>query len=186
VPIAFADKCQQIVPDKESITSTLPLCLFIGSYISPNVQGIEWFVKNVLPHVNIRLKIVGKGMAKLKENNTLFNDIEIVSDVPDMQPYFLEADFIVLPIFTGSGMKVKTCESLMYGKNILGTDEAFEGYSLDAEKVGGRCNNEKEFINCLNKYIQFPIPRFNNYSRRIYEQFYSEEASVKAFEDVFQ
>ena len=186
VPIAFADKCQQLVPDKESITSTQPLCLFIGSYFPPNVQGIMWFVKDVLPHVNIRLKIVGKGMAKLKENNTLFNDIEIVSDAPDMQPHFIDADFIVLPIFTGSGMKVKTCESLMYGKNILGTDEAFEGYNLDAEKVGGRCNNEKDFINHLNKYIQSPIPRFNSYSRHIYEQFYSEEASVKAFEEVFQ
>ena len=28
-------------------------------------------------------------------------------------------------------MKVKTCEALMYGKNILGTTETFEGYELD-------------------------------------------------------
>ena len=67
---------------KESLTSTQPLCLFIGSYFPPNVQGIERFVKKVLPHVNIRLKIVGKGMAKLKEHNPLFNDIEIVCDAP--------------------------------------------------------------------------------------------------------
>jgi hypothetical protein len=36
-------------------------------------------------------------------------------------------------------MKVKTCESLMFGKNIFATTEAFEGYELDYDKVGALC-----------------------------------------------
>ncbi len=39
-------------------------------------------------------------------------------------------DYIISPIFVGGGMKVKTCEALMYGKNIIGTSESFEGYDI--------------------------------------------------------
>lgn len=38
---------------------------------------------------------------------------------------------MVMPIFSGSGMKVKTAEALMYGKFLIGTKEAFEGYEID-------------------------------------------------------
>ena len=55
-----------------------------------------------------------------------------------------EGKSVTSEVETGSGMKVKTCEALMYGKNILGTDEAFEGYELDTARVGGRCNNAED------------------------------------------
>ena len=86
------------------------------------------------------MKIVGKGMGRIRDNYYVPENVEIVGDAPDLLPYFEEADIMVLPIFKGSGMKVKTCESLMYGKNIIGTDEAFEGYALDYSKAGGKCN----------------------------------------------
>ena len=73
-------------------------------------------MQNVYPHVNISVKIVGKGMNKLREHYNIPDNIEVISDVPDLKPYFEEADLMILPIFKGSGMKVKTCESLMYGK----------------------------------------------------------------------
>lgn len=185
VPIALADKCNNITFDQDSKTSDKPLCLFLGSFFAANVEGILWFIKNVLPHVNIRLQIVGKGMSKLKENSDILENIEIISDAPDLAPYFLSADFMILPIFSGSGMKVKTCESLMYGKNILGTDEAFEGYSLDTDKVGGRCNTAEDFIKCIKHFAEHPVRRFNQYSRLTYEEYYSENSSLKTFQAVF-
>lgn len=185
VPIALPDKCSHTVFDTTTMTRRKPLCLFLGSYFAANVEGITWFVKQVLPHVNIELKIVGREMSRLKEKDACFNNIEIVSNAPNLAPFFLEADFMILPIFAGSGMKVKTCESLMYGKNILGTDEAFEGYDIDTNRVGGCCRTADDFINRINQYAQAPIPRHNAYARNTYEQFYSEEASLKVFRQVF-
>ena len=113
-------------------------------------------------------------------------DIEVVSDAPDLRPYFEEADFMILPVFAGSGMKIKTCESLMYGKNILGSDESFEGYAVDAERVGGRCNTAEEYISRLRHFIQHPVPRFNRYSRDCFLKNYSEESSRAVFCSVFE
>ncbi len=185
-PIALEDKCATTEFDLKATTGRRPLCLFLGSYFAANAEGITWFVKNVLPHVDIDLKIVGRGMARLKEDNDCFRDIEIVSDAPDLAPYFLSADFMILPIFSGSGMKVKTCESLMYGKNILGTDEAFEGYTLDAARVGGCCNTADDFIQCLQRYAANPLPRFNSYSRKVYEESYSDTSSLSVFRKAFE
>ena len=127
IPVTLSDRLE-VQPDKTIKTGKRPKCLSIGAYFGPNNEGILWFVKHVLPHINVEYKIVGKGMAKLKEENLgLLRDIEVVSDAPSLAPYFEEADMMILPIFSGSGMKVKTCESLMYGKNILATDEALEG-----------------------------------------------------------
>ena len=183
IPVAFKDKyLKEHYP--QDITAQQPLCLFLGAYFPPNNEGIVWFVQNVLSYVNIRMKVVGKGMARLKAEEPALKDIEVISDAPDLLPCFEEADIMVLPIFKGSGMKVKTCESLMYGKNIIATDEAFVGYDVNYDKVGGKCNTAEEFIACIQDFEQHPRPRFNTYSRQMFLEKYSEEAVVEKFKMV--
>lgn len=183
IPIAFKDKYLKDNYSQEMTTSQ-PLCLFLGAYFPPNNEGIVWFVKNVLPHVNIRMKVVGKGMARLKAEEPALKDIEVISDAPDLLPFFEEADIMILPIFKGSGMKVKTCESLMYGKNIIATNEAFVGYDVDYDKVGGKCNTAEEFIARIKEFEKNPRPRFNAYSRQMFLEKYSEESVVEKFREV--
>lgn len=113
-------------------------------------------------------------MEKIKEEEPIMHDVEVIGSVPDLTPYINEADIMILPIFKGSGMKVKTCESLMFGKNILGTDEAFEGYDADYDRIGGKCNTADDFIGKINDFITSPRPRFNTYSRQLYLERYSE------------
>ena len=158
--------------------------MFLGSYFPANVEGIEWFVKNVLPKVNISMQIVGKGMEKLKEADWMHPDIEVLSNVPDLDPLFEAADIMVLPIFKGSGMKVKTCESMMFGKNIIGTPEAWSGYELDYSKAGACCLTADEFIAAVNDFCQHPRPRFNEYSRSVYVNQYSADRMVDKFRAV--
>lgn len=183
IPVAFKDKYLRKAYSAEA-TRPQPLCLFLGAYFPPNNEGIVWFVKNVLPHVNVQMKVVGKGMARLKAEEPLLKDIEVISDAPDLLPYFEDADIMVLPIFKGSGMKVKTCESLMYGKNIIATDEAFMGYDVDYKRVGGKCNTAMEFIACIHDFETNPRPRFNAYSRQMFLDKYSEESVVEKFKQV--
>lgn len=168
-----------------TLTGRRPKCIFLGSYSKPNNDGVLFFVKNVLPYVDIDFKVVGKGMSKLKQENKCMENVETLSDVPDLRPYFEEADFMILPVFAGSGMKIKTCESLMYGKNILASSESLEGYHLDPEKIGGLCNTANDYIKRLKYYIEHPIPRFNAYSRKVYLDNHSEAATYNKFSAVF-
>lgn len=182
-PIAFFDKYNRDTYPSE-FTQKQPVCTFLGSYFPANNEGIEWFVKNVFPYVSIQMRIVGKGMNKIKNEPWMLPEIEVLANVPDLLPIFEESDLMVFPIFKGGGMKVKTCESLMYGKNIIGTDEAWEGYNLDYEKAGARCNTADEFINAISNYQQHPKPRFNQYSRQKFLQDYSETNAIKIYKEV--
>ena len=130
------------------------------------------------------MKIVGRGMSKLQEESPALREIEVVSDAPDLLPHLQDADIVVLPIFSGSGMKVKTCESLMYGKNIVGTTEAFEGYDIDYSLIGGNCKTAQEFIDCIQNFTHNPRPRFNDYARQTYLQKYSLSAIKQSFETI--
>ena len=183
--VAFKDIYNKTVYPS-GFTSNVPVCLFLGAYFSMNVQGILWFVKEVLPEVNIRLQIVGKGMDALQSSLPKNSQIEVFSDVPELEPYIETADFMLLPIFKGSGMKIKTCESLMYGKNIIGTSETFEGYELDYDKVGALCNTKEEFIASLNRFSQNPLPRFNSYSREIFLEKYTDQERLNRFRKLFE
>ncbi len=125
--------------------------LFVGSYFSPNVEGVRWFVEKVIPNANCELTVAGKGMEKLKFLES--DKIRILGTIENLLPLYESADAVIIPIFSGGGMKVKTAEALMYGKKILATDEALIGY--DKEQIEGivRCNTAEEFITAVNECI---------------------------------
>jgi polysaccharide biosynthesis protein PslH len=184
IPISFKDEFDKALLPEKGITSKPPTLLFIGNNWYPNVHGILWFIKNVLDDVDIKLQIVGMGLSVLKDK-FVHPKIEFLGFVPDLQPVVLNADYMVSPIFQGSGMKVKTCEALMFGKNIIGTTEAFQGYEVDPGKVGAVCDTKEEFINTINRLSAFERRKFNAYSREQFMGTYSFPATLKKFEKLF-
>lgn len=191
IPITFEDRLNPFDSQSTEITSQEPTCLFLGSYFPANVEGILWFINNVFTKVNIKLLIAGKGMdAIIPQINNITpakrQNIEVRSDVPDLTPLFLETDAVILPIFSGSGMKVKTCESLMFGRNIYGTKEAFEGYDIDFQKIGGKCDTANDFIRALQDLANNPRPKFNKASREAYLSKYTDEAVRPVWKEILK
>ena len=166
--------------------------LFVGvAYHSPNIEGIIYFIENIIPRINVELIILGKNMELYKEDFEKKNSkIKVIGTVEKLDEYYLEADAVISPIFSGGGMKIKTGEALSYGKTIFGTTEAFEGYEVDYSKVGGLCNTVEEFIEVINNYIEWwknnDKPTFNKYSYQIFKEKYSYEASLKSFKEIFE
>ena len=185
IPVAMEDKCKNMQPDMQAKTHPKLRCLFLGAYFLANTEGIVWFMKNVYPQVDVEVKIVGRGMGQLKaEQPELLRDIEVVNDAPELLPYLKWADVMVLPIFAGSGMKVKTCESLMYGKNIIATDEALEGYEVEQGVSAWRCNTPEEFVQTINDFAQHPRPRFNQAARQCFLDKYSNETVANIYKEL--
>jgi len=181
IPVSFADR--EINFNKE-FTSKKPTALFFGSNFPPNTSGIRWFVVNVLPFVNIKLQIIIKDIDR--ENLPKSDKLELLGFVENLDFYIQNADFIILPIFNGGGMKVKTCEALMHGKNIIGTGEAFMGYDVDFEKVGSKCETAEEFIKAINKFPQRFTNKFNEYSRSVFLEKYTDDVTFKQFAEVVE
>ena len=159
--------------------------LFVGSYFQPNIIGMQWFMKEVLPAISIKLKIVGRNMNLLQIPPTVKNKVEIISNANDLSSYYHNAQLIVMPIFTGGGMKVKTAESLMYGKTIIGTKEAFEGYNKDISGIFYECNNKEEFITNINK-LSIQPKSYNTKARNLFLKEYAFEATLEQFKKLIK
>ena len=150
---------------------------FIGSNFYANNRGVKWFCENVSNRVDCKILIVGKGFDSEKEYFMKFPNVELVGTVPYTDPYYYDVDFIVSPIFDGSGMKTKTAEALMFGKTIFGTKEAFEGYDLDYQQAGALCNDEEDFVRAINSF-DVSQGKFNKYSRNVFLDKYSKQQIV--------
>ena len=127
--------------------------LFVGSYFKPNIEGIMWFALNVATKIDADIYVVGKGMENI-DSQKFPPNIKVKGGVEDLGEYYVNAIGVIMPIFSGSGMKVKTAEAMMYGKPILGTDEALRGYAVDSLEGIYRCNTKEEFLNAIGTVLK--------------------------------
>lgn len=187
IPTSFKDLYKKKYIEKVYDNGKMKKLLFVGSNFYANFQGIEWFIKNVLKNLNnVELIIVGKGTEKWIQEFNGIKEVKIMGAVEDLKQYYEETDIVVLPIFLGSGMKTKTAEALMYGKYIFGTKEAFEGYEIDYNKVGGLCNTKEEFINNINNHLEAHNTKYNNYSRNMFQKKYNTERYISEFRNFLE
>lgn len=129
--------------------------LFMGTMSwFPNQHGIEWFVKNVFSKLNkedFELYIVGNSPSKeiLKWNR--FDNIHVTGYVEDINYYIELCDVNVVPLFIGSGMRVKIIESFSKGIPTISTTIGAEGIKVENWKNIIIADDAKTFIDCLVK-----------------------------------
>jgi len=170
--------------DEKFISKTTNLeLLFVGSNFYANIHGINWFINNVMTKLeNVNLSIVGNGLNdKIIDNN---KNTTIYGRVESLDLFYEKAQVVILPIFLGSGMKTKTAEALMYGKPILATSEALEGYSVKKIKdIGSQCETAQEFIDQINYFNKNRLELFEKgiCSRNFFLENYSNEAITDLF-----
>lgn len=172
LPTTFIDRFDIRKKQQKGMNEKFTL-LFVGFAFFANIEGLRWFIDEVLPHLNgCRLQIVGSGMDKVFTNG---DNIEVHGYVDDLGEYYYQADAVVLPILSGGGMKTKTAEALMYGCPIIGTKEAFEGYELDYDKVGGWADSKEDMIRIINSLVVNPekVHQAGDYARNVFERNYS-------------
>lgn len=188
MPVSFEDEyIEESNDDSPYEENGKRILLFVGSFFGPNVEGVQWLVDHVMPKLpKCCLYIVGKGMEAKKREWTKFN-VRVVGTVECLRPYYLYADAVVLPIFYGDGMKVKTAEALMFGKVIFGTTEAFEGYQIEELPEMILCNSVTEFVLQIRTFLQRNNKvQMSIKNRNYFLQYHESDAIEKRMSDFLQ
>lgn len=172
LPITLKDSYEK--SKNKSFKGLKNYCLLFGPDCFANIEGFRWFVNEIAPNINEQIVIAGKGMEKYEEEFSS-SRIHVFGYVDDLNDLYEYSKYVVIPLFSGAGMKIKTAEALMYGKYIFGTSEAFEGYNLNYEKIGGIFSNSDELLSKLEKMNE-NTNRLNEYSRLVFLNKYSEAA----------
>ncbi|WP_320675018.1 glycosyltransferase [Prochlorococcus sp. MIT 1341] len=178
VPLVIDDSRSVEEVNKEIIPIE-PYLLFVGGPFYANIQGVEWYIKNVSEKAPLSLYIVGNGFELYSGLFANHKNVKFVGSVRSLSPWYNSASAVIAPIFDGSGMKTKVAEALQYGKAIIGTKEAFTGYTLPDHKGIFECISGSDFIQAINTIHDYPPPRFDISLRSIYEAYYSYEAGYK-------
>jgi polysaccharide biosynthesis protein PslH len=113
---------------------------FIGSLDwKPNVDGLDWFLDKCWPQLkannnSITFHIAGKSTP---EKYNLLNDpqIKIHGEVDNAMDFIREQGIMIVPLFSGSGIRIKVVEGLALGKAIVATTKAIEGIPVTPKEL---------------------------------------------------
>jgi len=154
-----------------------PYALFVGGAFYGNLHGIRWYAKNVSAFAPIKTFVVGKGFDAYRNELEACGNLIVIGEADELSAWYLNALLIVAPIFEGSGMKTKVAEALMYGKKVIGSEEAFMGYEDALPDAGWICRDSAEFIAAIG-YASTALTRDSDPAlRAIYQAHYSQDAA---------
>ncbi len=107
---------------------------FIGSLDwMPNQDGLKWFLDQVWPLVyqifpSLSFHIAGRNTPKWVFARA-GNGVVVHGEVPDATRFIQEHPISIVPLFSGSGMRVKILECMALGRVVLTTPLGVEGIS---------------------------------------------------------
>ncbi|MEA2126413.1 MAG: polysaccharide biosynthesis protein PslH, partial [Solirubrobacteraceae bacterium] len=108
--------------------------LFVASLrFMPYAYALAWFVREALPPIRaaagpVQLDVVGEHDADVvRADGVVYH-----GRVPEVEPFYAAAHALVLPVFEGSGTRLKVVEAAQFSRPIISTALGVEGL-LDRE-----------------------------------------------------
>ena len=135
-----------------------PTIGFIGSLDwMPNQEGLKWFVENVWGQIidlypNVELHVAGRHTPKWVKNMNQ-QGVVIHGEVPNAKDFINQHSIMIVPLFSGSGMRVKILEGMALGRVVVTTELGLEGIDAKDYDEVLLSNSEEGFLynisNCL-------------------------------------
>lgn len=141
---------------------TPPKYYHIGSMNwMPNNEGIKWFIDNILEPVVARIPdfkfyLAGRNMPEWLLNINHPNMV-VVGEVPDANAFVSEHDIAIVPLLSGSGLRIKIIESMALGKTVITTLVGAEGISYTEDENIIIAETKAKMVEAICKTYQNPL-----------------------------
>ncbi len=127
VPVAFE-------PTPLDVSCPEPNILFAGASGLTNVDAIEYFVGDVLPHICEQIPeaklLLLRADDEVRQRFGGIANVEILPDLEDVRDAYRRARVVVVPLRLGSGIKIKVLESFAFGMPTIVSPVAGQGIEL--------------------------------------------------------
>lgn len=119
----------------------------------PNQQGVQWLVQQVWPLVlkslpEAKLHLAGKGLQK---DDPLYaaKGVIVHGEVEDSAQFMLAYQIMAVPLFSGSGLRMKTIEAMSLGKSVVSTQIGADGLEAIPDTHLSIANTIESFAQAL-------------------------------------
>ncbi len=133
--------------------------VFVGAMdYWPNVDGVKWFARHVMPHVKARwptacFHIVGRNPSK--DVLSLASDsVKISGTVPDVRPYLQFASVVVVPLRVARGVQNKILEAMAMAQPVITVPACAEAVGASAEEGLLQASEPPAFLASLNMLLK--------------------------------
>ncbi len=136
-----------------------PSLFHIGSLEwSPNQEGLLWFLKNCWPeihkkHPGLKFYIAGRSAPQWLIHKFDLPNVVFKGEVDDAYQFMNSKSIMVVPLFSGSGMRIKIIEGMALGKCIVSTPVGAEGLNVQPGKHLLIANDHEDFIRIISDVI---------------------------------
>ncbi len=181
------------LPEKLGDQETENALFYIGAMNwMPNIEGIQWFLKNVWPSLNskfpqLKFYLAGREMPKwllqLKANN-----IVIMGEVVDAEQFVRSKKIAIVPLFSGSGVRIKIIESMSLGKAVVSTRVGAEGIDCEDGKNIFIANTAEEFIQAVSTLYTQPevAEKMGTAARRLVAERHQNHEIIRQLTELYQ
>ena len=130
---------------------------------NPNIEALKWFFENVWSDIveiypDIKFHLAGRNAVR-EILNINMDSIVYHGEVSSSSEFINSLNAVVVPLFSGSGIRVKILESMALSKLVISTNKGFEGIEIENNTHGIIANNAAEFktviLRVLNNEIDF-------------------------------
>jgi polysaccharide biosynthesis protein PslH len=123
----------------------------------PNEEGIKWFLDHCWSRIHLKfpqLKIylAGRQMPDWLIKCSLPN-VLVLGEVPDAQEFMRSKAIMIVPLFSGSGIRVKIVEGMALGRPVITTEVGAEGIEFTEGKHLLIANDPDEFLSAIERCI---------------------------------
>jgi len=124
----------------------------------PNLNALNWLLNEVWPLVlqqneNIKLKVAGRNMPREYLDREDEN-VKFLGEVEDAKSFINSCAVLAVPLFSGSGVRVKIIEALALNKPVVATTIAADGLNDGYEKFIEVADSPQLFANGILNYLQ--------------------------------
>lgn len=124
----------------------------------PNQEGLKWFIKEVWSKVikqkpNLTFRLAGRNMPEWLVNYKA-TGIIVDGEVPEAREYMLKYPVMVVPLFSGSGIRIKIIEGMLAECAIITTSIGAEGIDYTDGKNIIIANDKSQFVNAIKKLTE--------------------------------
>jgi glycosyltransferase involved in cell wall biosynthesis len=154
VPVGM-DLIKEEAPNKLPVTSFFHL----GSMDwTPNQNGIKWFIDGAWKRIHNNFPEASLHLAGRKMPEWLANlsqpQVTIHGEVTDATAFIRKQQVMVVPLFSGSGIRVKILEAMALGKTVVCTSTAASGIPFTNGKHLLIADSEDDFVRLLSELLE--------------------------------
>ncbi len=163
--------------------------LFVGRLDwPPNKDGLAWGLKNVWlkareKNHDLELTIVGSGDSSWLNDYKSYPGIKVEGAVKNLAPYYDNCLATLVPVFYGSGTRVKAIESSLYGRPCISTGIGVEGMGLVPEEHYYHAETVDDWVRVISTLSPYEAWEMGKRARAHAKQIFNPEVIATQFVD---